>query len=103
MYKFKNTHPEGVTATYFKETKKLAYCRVCHPDGSMTFYYTYLEDLNHEEYPISEDAYKAVRGIPEWSLDWSDQVHGQEGYLESRVTPEFVESMEQLSITLNKL
>jgi hypothetical protein len=74
MYKFKNTHPEGVTATYFKETKKLAYCRVCHPDSSMTFYYTYLEDLNHEEYPISEDAYKAVRGIPEWSLDWSDQL-----------------------------
>ena len=74
MYKFKNIHPAGITATYFKETKLGAYCRVCHPDGSMTFYFTYRDDINHEEYPITQEAYKSVRGIPEWSLDWTEQL-----------------------------
>jgi tellurite resistance-related uncharacterized protein len=76
MYKFKNIHPEGITATYFKETKDGAYCRVCLPDGSMTFYYTHIDDLTQEEQPITEEIYKSVRGIPESSLDWSDQLKG---------------------------
>ena len=29
---------------------------------------------DHKEYPISEDTCKAVRGIPEWSLDWSEHL-----------------------------
>jgi hypothetical protein len=70
MYKFKNYHPAGSLATYFKETKKLAYCRVCQPNGTTKFYYTYLEDLNHEEYEITEQDYKSIRGIPEWCLEW---------------------------------
>lgn len=70
MYKFINHHPAGSLATYFKETKKLAYCRVCQPDGTTKFYYTYLEDLNHEEYEITEQDYKSIRGIPEWCLEW---------------------------------
>lgn len=70
MYKFKNIHPAGIKATYFKETKIGAYCRVCHPDGAMTFFFTYKDDLTQGEYPITEEKYKSVRGIPEWSLDW---------------------------------
>ena len=72
MYKFKNVHPAGIKATYFKETKLGAYCRVCHPDGSMTFFFTYIEDLTQGEYPITEEKYKSVRGISERSLDWKN-------------------------------
>jgi len=70
MYKFKNYHPHGTLATYYKETKKVAYLRVCNPDGSTNFYYTYLEDLAHEKYLITEKSYKSIRGIPERCLEW---------------------------------
>jgi len=70
MYKFKNYHPIGSLATYFKETKKVAYLRICQPDGSMSFYYTYVEDLSQENHLITEEKYKSIRGIPEYCLEW---------------------------------
>ncbi len=70
MYKFKNYHPVGSFATYYKETKKIAYLRIFNPDGSMNFYFSYLEDLSHEKYLISQEKYKSIRGIPEWCLEW---------------------------------
>ncbi len=65
MYKFSNGHESGTKATYIKFTKELCYCRVNHPDGTNTFHYSYVDDPGWNEFPITEQAYKAVRGIQE--------------------------------------
>ena len=65
MYKFRNHHSLGARATYIKQTQNLYYCRVSNPDGSNTFHYSYVDDPGGNEFELTEQQYKAVRGIRE--------------------------------------
>lgn len=68
-YKFAKRHQDGVTAKYVKLTKEKYYCRINHPDGTDTFHYTYYEDPGGNEFSMSQDEYKAIRGISEQLLE----------------------------------
>ena len=67
-YRFPIRHQSGTTAKYVKLTNEKYYCRINHPDGTNTFHYTYHEDPGGNEFSMSEDDYKAVRGISEQLL-----------------------------------
>ena len=66
MYRFNNRHQTGVDAFYVKFTKELYYCRVCHGDGHNTFHYSWVDDPGQNEFPLTEQEYKAVRGKTEY-------------------------------------
>ena len=66
MYTFKNHHEPGNEAMYVKMTKELYYCRVNRADGYNTFHYSYVDDPGQNEFPPTEQQYKAVRGCTEY-------------------------------------
>lgn len=68
-YRFPTRHQFGTTAKYVKLTKEKYYCRINHPDGTNTFHYTYYEDPGGNQFSMSQDDYKAVRGISEQLLE----------------------------------